>query len=213
MLPLRPGSQASFQFGTRAKDGSFKPAMTVTCQASRIAQANVPLGLLDTVPVDCRGDTPNAPQWRSVYSTMLGAVVRQDTITGVHDLVAIRPATSDWPSAARTGLDWALTHALEAGVANVPVQWSSTAVAAHFEIKIVTKLSGQDAGLSGKYAAQSCRRFDIGQAGTPALHYPGIACQAAPGLWSLPGSAAAFAAPANGIAARSLPAALQSVRN
>jgi hypothetical protein len=51
------------------------------------------------------------------------------------------------------------------------------------------------------------------QGGTPAPHYPGIACQNAPGTWSLPGSAASLAAPASGIAASSLPAALKSVRN
>jgi len=51
------------------------------------------------------------------------------------------------------------------------------------------------------------------QSGAPALHYPGIACQVMPGVWSLPGSATPLAAPAGGVAARSLPAALRSVRN
>jgi hypothetical protein len=168
------------------------------------------LGLLDTIAVDCRGDAPTTPQWRSLYATVPGAVVRQETATGARDLVAIRPLTGDWPSAARTGLDWALTHALEAATSSVPVQWSSTAVAPHFEIRAAAKLSGREAGLSGKYAPQSCRRFEIEQTGTAAPHYPGIACQNAPGIWSLPGSAAPLAAPASGIAA---PAALKSVRN
>jgi len=210
MLPLRPGTQASYQLGNRAGDGSFKAVMTVTCQAGRTAQANLPLGLLDTIAVDCRGDAPTTPQWRSLYAAVPGAVVRQETATGARDLVAIRPLTGDWPSAARTGLDWALTHALEAATPSVPVQWSSTAVAPHFEIRAAAKLSGREAGLSGKYAPQSCRRFEIEQTGTAAPHYPGIACQNAPGIWSLPGSAAPLAAPASGIAA---PVALKSVRN
>ncbi len=212
MLPLRPGSEASYRLGTRDKDGSFNPLMTVTCQAGRTAQVNLPLGLLDAIAVDCRGDAANAPQWRSVYSTMLGTVVRQETNSGARNLVAIRPATGDWPSAARTGLDWALTHALEAPIPSAPVQWSSTAVAPHLEIRATARLSGQEAGLSGKYAPQSCRRFDMVQGGSTS-HYPGIACQTAPGVWTLPGSAAPLAAPAGGIAARSLPAALRSVRD
>jgi hypothetical protein len=201
MLPLRPGAQGSYQLGSRAADGSFKAAMTMTCQAGRNAQAALPLGVLDATPVDCHGDGPNAPQTRALYSASLGAVVRQESANASRDLVAIRPATNDWPSAARTGLDWALTHALE--TTGAPVSWSSTAVAPHFEIRASAKLNGQDAGLSGKYAGEVCRRFDMVQAGTPALHYPGIACQTVPGTWSLPGGAA-FAAPASGLAARSV---------
>ena len=213
MLPIKPGGQASYQFGKNAKDSGFKPMMTVTCQAGRTAQAAIPLGQMDTITVECRGDGSNPPQWRSLYSTALGAVVRQESAGGVRDLVALRPFTNDWPAAARTGLDWALTHALEAATPSAPVQWSSTGVAPHFEIRAAARLSGQEAGLGGKYAQQACRRFELVQSGAPALHYPGIACQVTPGVWSLPGSAAPLAAPASGAAARSLPAALRSVRN
>jgi peptidoglycan hydrolase-like protein with peptidoglycan-binding domain len=213
MLPMKPGSQASYQFGKSAKDSGFKAVMTVTCQAGRTTQAAIPLGQMDTIAVECHGDGANPPQWRSLYSSALGAVVRQENAGTVRDLVALRPFTNDWPSAARTGLDWALTHALEAATPSAPVQWSSTGVAPHFEIRAAARLSGQEAGFGGKYAQQACRRFELVQSGTPTLHYPGIACQAMPGVWSLPGSAAPLAAPAGGVAARSLPAALRSVRN
>jgi peptidoglycan hydrolase-like protein with peptidoglycan-binding domain len=213
MLPMKPGSQASYQLGKGAKEGGFKALMTVTCQAGRAAQANTALGQMDAVAVECRGDGANPPHWRSLYGTALGVVVQQESAGGVRDLVALRPFTNNWPSAARTGLDWALTHALEAATPSAPVQWSSTGVAPHFEIRAAARLSGQEAGLGGKYAQQVCRRFEMVQSGAPALHYPGIACQAAAGVWSLPGSAARLAAPASGVAARSLPAALRSVRN
>lgn len=213
MLPMKPGSQASYQFGKSVKDTGFKAVMTVTCQAGRTAQAATALGQLDTIAVECHGDGANPPQWRSLYSPTLGAVVRQESAGAVRDLVALRPFTNDWPSAARTGLDWALTHALEAATPSAPVQWSSTGVTPHFEIRAAARLSGQEAGLSGKYAQQACRRFELVQSGAPAQHYPGIACQAAAGVWTLPGSAAALAAPAGGVATRSLPAALGSVRD
>lgn len=210
MLPLKPGSQASYQFGKGAGN-AFKSMMTVTCQAGRLAQAALPLGQLDVIMVECRGDGSNPPQWRSLYSPALGVVVRQESAGGVRDLVALRPSTSSWPAAARTGLEWALTHALETPTP-APVQWSSTGVAPHFEIRATAKLSGQEAGLGGKYAQQSCRRFEMVQSGAPVMHYPGIACQVGAGVWSLPGSAP-LAAPGGGVATRSLPTTLRSARN
>jgi hypothetical protein len=208
MLPVKPGSQASYQFGKIAKNNGFKAEMTVTCQAGRAMQTTVPLGPFETIAVECRGEGSNPPLWRSLYSTTLGAVIRQEKAGAVRDLVALRPFTNDWPAAARTGLDWALTHALDAAAPGVPVQWSSTGVTPHFEIRATARLSGQEAGLGGKYAQQACRRFELVQSGVPARHYPGIACQAGPGVWSLPGNAH-LAAPAIGVAARSLSAALR----
>jgi peptidoglycan hydrolase-like protein with peptidoglycan-binding domain len=213
MQPPKPGSQASYQFGRRVQDGSFKPVMTITCQAGKIAPAGIALGLADAIVVDCRGDGPNPLQWRSIYSVVLGVVARQETAAGARDLVAIRPFTGDWPSAARTGLDWALTHALEAPTPGAPVEWSSTGVAPHFEIRAGARLFGQEAGLSGKYAAQPCRRFEMVQSGSPAPHYPGLACQNAPGIWSLPGSNIQLAAPSGGIAARASTPTLRSAQN
>jgi hypothetical protein len=171
----------------------------------------LPLGALDTIAVDCHGDGANPQQSHVLFSPRLGVVVRQESAAGSRDLVAIRPFTGDWPSAARLGLDWALTHALEQPIANTPVQWSSTAVAPHFEIRAQASLSGQRAGLSGKYGAQLCRRYDLTQAGTPSLSYPGIACQGEGGSWAVPGGNMVLASPAGGINAHV--SAQRSARN
>jgi hypothetical protein len=198
MMPLRPGAQASYQLGKRTEDGNFTPAMTVTCRTGRITQANVPMGALDMIPVDCHSE--GALQWRSLYSLKWGLVVRQERNNVMRDLVAIRPQTNDWPGAARTGLDWAVTHALDS-TTSTSLQWSSTGVATHFEIRTAASLSGKDAGLTGKNTALYCRRFDLAQSGQPTLHYPGIACQNPAGLWALPGTIVTFAAPASHVAA------------
>ena len=210
MQPLRPGALASYQLGKRAKDGSFTPTLTVTCRAGRITQANIPVGEMDVIAVECHGDGTALLQWRSLYSPALGLVVRQERDGGAADLVAVRPFTGEWPSAARTGLDWAVTHSLDGAPSSPPVQWSSTGVAPHFEIKAAAKISGQDAGLSGRGAALSCRRFEMEQSGQPAAHYPGIACRNAEGAWMLPGTAIQFANPA--IAMKALPG-LHSTQN
>ena len=73
-------------------------------------------------------------------------------------------------------------------------------------LPLAAKIAGQNAGLSGREAAQSCRRFEMVQSGQPALHFPGIACQNAAGAWSLPGTAIEFATPAGGVIAKGRPA-------
>lgn len=96
-----------------------------------------------------------------VYSdgeTELVAVERQvhwnegDT----HSLVAIRPSMAGWPTAARTGLDWAVSHALDNPAS--PVKWSSTGVGQNFEI-YASELKPGEAALAGS-DAQSCRHFE-----------------------------------------------------
>ncbi len=188
LQPLRPGAQASYNLGRRGKDGHFSPVLAVTCHTGHMTQTSMALGLLDILAVDCHGEGKGAPplQWRAIYSLKLGVVTRQDGSFGNRELVAIRPVTGDWPSAARTGLDWALTHALDMS-GNSTVPWSSTAVASHFEISAGPRLAGSDAGLGGRYAKLSCRRFNLAQSASPSSQYPGIACQTG-AAWSLPGS-------------------------
>ncbi|HVZ28729.1 MAG TPA: hypothetical protein VG798_08760, partial [Rhizomicrobium sp.] len=207
MQPLRPDAQGTYQWGRRAKDGSFTSATSVSCRAGRLANTPTALGSLDVIAVDCHSDGAQPVQWRSLYSPALGAVVRQERKDGAHNLIAVRPSTNGWPSAARTGLDWAVTHALES--TGAPVQWSSTGVTTHFEIKAGAKVTGLEAGLTGKNAALSCRRFEMVQS-QPALRYPGLACQQAGG-WLLPGTAIRFAAPANGLTAKA-PSGLRSAQ-
>ena len=115
---------------------------------------------------------------------------------GPHVLVAIRPSTAGWPQAARAGLDWAVTHALD--VAGGPaIQWSSTGVDQHFEITATAALSPRETTLAGG-AAQSCRHFEL-RADGPQKHYPGVACPDAKGGWYLPHSRIRLARPATGL--------------
>ena len=90
-------------------------------------------------------------------------------------LVAIRPSTAGWPPAARAGLDWAISHALDAAG---PIAWSSTGVEQHFEIQ-ATAISPREAAMSGN-AAQSCRHFELRGA---ERRYPGLVCRDANGEW------------------------------
>ena len=115
---------------------------------------------------------------------------------GRHVVVAIRPSTAGWPQAARAGLDWAVTHALDiAGGAEI--SWSSTGVDQHFEIVATQALSPRETALAGG-AAPSCRHFEL-RADGPQKHYPGLACPDAKGGWYLPHSRIRLARPATGL--------------
>jgi peptidoglycan hydrolase-like protein with peptidoglycan-binding domain len=109
-------------------------------------------------------------------------------------LVAIRPSTKGWPTEARVGLDWAMTHALDESASDQPVLWSSTGVTGRFEIRAYPLLSLRDAKL-GDDAAQSCRRFEV-RTDQPLRRYPGIACRDAKGAWYIPHSNVRLASPA-----------------
>jgi peptidoglycan hydrolase-like protein with peptidoglycan-binding domain len=114
---------------------------------------------------------------------------------GGHSLVAVRPSTSGWPQAARAGLDWATTHALD--VTGTPaVQWSSTGVDQHFDIYVSPSLSPREVALAGKVSA-SCRHFELRGDG-PQKRYPGVACRDAKG-WYLPHTRIRLARPATGL--------------
>jgi peptidoglycan hydrolase-like protein with peptidoglycan-binding domain len=124
-----------------------------------------------------------------------------DQHEGAKSLVAIRPATTGWPAAARAGLEWATTHALD--VAGPPVQWSSTGVSERFEIRTYPTLSPREAALAGNGA---CRRFEMR---TGDRRYPAIACPDAKGAWTIPHSRIRLARPASGLgpqAASDIPA-------
>jgi len=156
------------------------------------------LGSRQIMPVDCAGHAtapgaPGALSWRALFSPELNAVTRLQSGPRTIELVGLRPATAGWPAAARTGLEWALTHQLEAPASAAPAQWSSTGVASHFEIRVSSAINGQQAGLSGKFASLSCRRFEITGAGA---RYPGVACRDK-NNWILPGSNAPLASPAS----------------
>jgi len=106
-------------------------------------------------------------------------------------LVAIRPSTAGWPPAARAGLDWATSHALEVA-GGPPVAWSSTGVEQHFEIHATPVLSPREAALAGN-AVQSCRHLELRGA---ERRYPGVACRNANGEWYFLNSRVRLAHPA-----------------
>lgn len=110
-----------------------------------------------------------------------------------HSLVAIRPSMAGWPTAARAGLDWAVSHALDNPASSV--KWSSTGVGQNFEI-YASELTPGEAALAGA-DAQSCRRFEI-RSDERQSRYPAIACRDGNG-WYIPHSAIRLARPATGL--------------
>jgi hypothetical protein len=111
-----------------------------------------------------------------------------------HSLVAIRPSMAGWPTAARAGLDWAVSHALDNPAS--PVKWSSTGVGQNFEIYASELMPGEAALAGGD--AQSCRRFEI-RSDERQSRYPAIACRDGNGWWYIPHSAIRLARPATGL--------------
>jgi len=111
---------------------------------------------------------------------------------GERAIVAVRPSTAGWPPAARAGLEWATTHALDESNGPV-VQWSSTGVAQHFEIHVSSALSAHETSVAG--AGQSCRHYEL-RSSDPVRHFPAIACKNATGEWYLPHTRIRLARPA-----------------
>jgi hypothetical protein len=105
--------------------------------------------------------------------------------------IAIRPAMAGWPSAARTGLDWAVSHALDDPT--MTVKWSSTGVGQKFEIHAY-ELTPSEATLTGG-DGMVCRRYEMRTEGRSSF-YPAIACRDGNGVWYIPNSAIRIARPA-----------------
>ena len=122
-------------------------------------------------------------------------------------LVAIRPSTAGWPPAARAGLDWAISHALDVA-GGPPIAWSSTGVQQIFEIHATPVLSPREAALAGN-AAPSCRHFEVRDA---QRHYPGIACRDTNGEWYFLHSRIRLAHPARRLGSQTDPGTAASVR-
>lgn len=108
-------------------------------------------------------------------------------------VVALRPSTRGWPQAARAGLDWAVSHALDNHNAT-SFQWSSTGVSQKFEIHVLPGLSPGETKLAG---AASCRRFDLREMDS-STRYPGLACKDTKG-WYIPHSSIRIARPATAL--------------
>jgi peptidoglycan hydrolase-like protein with peptidoglycan-binding domain len=114
-----------------------------------------------------------------------------------HSLVALRPAVTGWPTAARAGLDWAITHALDMPASAKPLKWSSTGVDQHFDIYTYPALTPREAVLVGG-DPESCRRFEM-RTNETQRRYPAIACRDVKGVWYIPHSTIRLARPASGL--------------
>jgi peptidoglycan hydrolase-like protein with peptidoglycan-binding domain len=193
LRPPRPASEASYHLGYRVQGGGFAATKTVNCHTGHLIRSNAAFGGPDLLAMDCSVQDDAKP-WHSLYSPVLDTVVEQDSAGTSRMLIAIRPPTANWPAAARTGLDWAITHALEAPNSDAPVAWSSTGVARHFEVRAFGKISGQELGLAAKFAGLSCRRFELAE--NDRSRYPGIACQHGNGGWTIAGTGIALSSPA-----------------
>jgi hypothetical protein len=152
----------------------------------------VAAGTFDSYKIACRLDgepleTAQSRTW--YYAPAVGHYVRyiddaaiasnDVTRTRSRDLVAVAPGASGWPSEARTGLEWAVSHALDSD--GPPVSWESSAIAARFVIEPGGRV---DAGHPGQ-----CRRFHETRIAADAVKrlYPGIACRGEGGRWRLLG--------------------------
>lgn len=213
LRPMRPGTEAIYHLGHRTKAVGFAASKSVSCRTGHMIRANTVFGEADVLALDCQIEGEAAGAWHCLYSPTLDFVVEQDSGGKSRTLVAMRPSTANWPPAARTGLDWAITHALDSPASDTPIQWSSTGITAHFEIRALGRISGQELGLAGKYAGASCRRFELTGNGHPPSHYPGIACRNANGTWTFAGTGLALSSPAKAMRIRTVPPNLKSAQN
>ena len=189
--PLRVGATAAYATKPVAADGGAGGA-TWQCAVESRELIAVPAGTFDSYKIVCRldGDPLKTTELRTwYYAPAVGHYVRyvdnaamplnSVTATRSRDLVAVSPGAIGWPSEARTGLEWAVSHALEAEPEGHAVPWESSALAARFVIEPRGKV---DAGSSSQ-----CRRFSETRISPDATKrvYPGIACRQSDGHWRL----------------------------
>ena len=189
--PLRIGATAAYTVKSGLADERAAGDHWRCAVESRESIA-VAVGTFDSYKIACRldGDPLATTQSRTwYYAPAVGHYVRyiddaaiasnDVTRTRSRDLVAVSPGASGWPSEARTGLEWALSHALDSD--GRPVSWESSAIAARFVIEPGGRV---DAGHPGQ-----CRRFSETRIAADAVKrlYPGIACRSEGGHWRLLG--------------------------
>lgn len=152
--PLRVGATASYTVKTATSDH----VEHWQCVVEGREQTAVMAGTFDSDKIVCRSadDPSNEAASRTwYYAPAIGHYVRY-VDTGANgarsrDLVAVSPGELGWPPEARTGLEWAVSHALDGDSGGQAVPWQSSAVAARF---IIEPGSRVDVGQSAE-----CRRF------------------------------------------------------
>jgi peptidoglycan hydrolase-like protein with peptidoglycan-binding domain len=172
--PLRVGDTASYTVKTAASDHVDH----WQCIVESREQTAVVAGTFDSYKIVCRqGDDPpvTAASRTWYYAPAIGHYVRYvDNAANdgrSRDLIAVSPGELGWPPEARTGLEWAVSHALDAEPDGQAVPWQSSAVAARF---VIEPGSDVDVGHSGE-----CRRFKQTRIAADATKrvYPGVACR------------------------------------
>ena len=195
--PLKVGATATYSV-TAATANPGDPGREESelwrCIVDSRQRTAVAAGTFDTYKIVCRrptgaSGTVHARSW--YYAPAIGTYVRyvddpassskDRTGQRSRDLIAISPSVSGWPSEARIGLEWAVSHALEIEPDGQPVPWESSAIPERFVIESGPRLDSKNPG--------QCRQFTQTRTagdGTRRL-YPGAACRSADGRWHLMG--------------------------
>lgn len=195
--PLKVGATATYAVTvTTANSGNpnHKTAELWQCIVASREKTSVLAGTFDTLKIVCQLDMEtSAPEESRLwyYAPAVGSYVRyvdkaaaplnDRTKTRSRDLIGISPSVDGWPSEARTGLEWAVSHALEVEPDGQPVPWESSAIAARFVIEPGRRLELKN--------ADQCRQFTQTRTAADGAHrlYPGVACRNTGGRWRLVG--------------------------
>ena len=186
--PLEVGATSTY-----SENPDHKPELW-QCTVKGREQTSVVAGTFDTYKIVCQLDTGTSDRTQSrtwYFAPAVGHYVRyvdnapasSNNVTGTRsrDLLGIAPGVGDWPSEARIGLEWAVSHALEVEPNGRAVPWESSAIAARFVIKPGRQVNLDNPG--------QCRQFTetrIAADGAQRL-YPGVACRQADGRWQVVG--------------------------
>ncbi|HXV26032.1 MAG TPA: peptidoglycan-binding domain-containing protein [Alphaproteobacteria bacterium] len=191
LWPLKPGTEARFSISATRMVSSTRPEDIFElwhCKVRSPVRVTVPAGTFDTLPIICDAfRQPSGPKrmmgWN--YAPAVGHFVRRMERTGEEkvesvELVAVELGGRDWPAAARAGLGWALQHTLENESLGGRVNWESSALPGHIEIEALAETDFN--------GAEPCRRFAATRFDAEGMKrvYPGIACRASDGTWSVP---------------------------
>jgi peptidoglycan hydrolase-like protein with peptidoglycan-binding domain len=164
------------------------------CAVEGREKISVAAGVFDTYAIVCRPDdgSPGTGQSRAwYYAPALRHYVRyvdsaasssnDVTQTRSRDLVAISPGAIGWPSEARVGFAWAISHALESEPEGDRIPWESTAIADRFVI-----VPGPSIGAGSSHHCRRLIEERIESDGATRL-FPGVACRTGEGQWHLLG--------------------------
>lgn len=207
LQPLRAGRKGDYKIYRRTGDQDH--VSVVSCVVGDQRSRTVPAGKFSVVDVACNetGDAGPKVEREWSYAPAIRQVIREvvrieGAKAAIRELVAVQPDTEAWPTAARTGFDWAIVNALEGDAQSTPVMWSSTGAAERFSIRVdytaVPPSALPPAGLSAK----RCLRYKLLRTDPTdeGRIFPGLACRLGTGDWIIPARAPrVFANPPKGL--------------